>query len=107
MAAAEPRLDPQFDPEQAGIILDRLAGELRRAMVCNPDGVASVVEDSWQVLACTEAWLERERSDLARLAARVALASDPDALAGGLRQLAERLLELVDERERSARKLAE
>jgi hypothetical protein len=87
--------DPAFDPEQAGIVCDRLAGELLRAAHANPDALRSLRLDARDLLACTSAWLDR------RQACRVPTFPEevydtPQTLASGLRELAEYLLELAE-----------
>lgn len=96
MGVDEAQLEPACDPEQAGIIVDRLATELERAELANPQAVPGLQEDARELLAYLEAWLAREPSELAAGVQNISQSGDIDVLVRNLRQLAEQLLELAD-----------
>jgi hypothetical protein len=83
-----------FHPEEAGIMLDRLAIELLHAEAKNPRAVPELKEEAEQLLACVRAWLAKTfEADGAPFAAEhVAPGAEPRALAQTLRGLAEQLL---------------
>jgi len=87
-----------FDPEQAGIILDRLAGELVRTAVPDPASTG-LQRDAREFLRFLRVALSDQNSDLAFAVPRLNQDLPPDALAAILRELAERLLDMAEERE--------
>lgn len=92
-------IDPPFDPEQAGIVCDRLAGELLRAVHANPEALRSLRLDARDLLACTRAWLARCQASRVPTFPEEAY-DTPQTLASGLRDLANFLLDLAEQHER-------
>ena len=88
-------VDPAFDPEQAGIVCDRLAGELLRAARANPEALRNLRLDARDLLACTNAWLDRHQASRVPTFPEEAY-DTPQILASGLRQLADYLLEIAE-----------
>jgi hypothetical protein len=94
-------VDPTFDAEQAGIVCDRLAGEILDAARVNPDELRSLRLDARDLFGCTSAWLDRHGA--ARVPTFPEEAYDtPERLASGLRELSAYLLELADQLESKA-----
>lgn len=84
---------PGFHPEEAGIMLDRLAVELLHAQAKNPRAVPALQEAAQELLACVGAWLATFDTDELPITAQV-IASDmePGLLAQTLRGLADVLI---------------
>jgi hypothetical protein len=95
MPLDEAFFDPDRDPEQTAIILDRLAKELAHASVSNPAILPELEDDAHRFLFSIEVWLARQSGALAA-AARNGQTADITALAGELRSLAEQLFDLAD-----------
>ena len=88
-------IDTAFDPEQAGIVCDRLAMELERAAHANPEALRTLRLDARDLLACTSAWLDGHQPGRVPTFPEEAYDA-PARLAAGLRQLADYLLELAE-----------
>lgn len=93
-AGGSTRVGARLDPEQAGIILDRLAGELLLAATENPPALAALRDDARRLLAILRPLLAERAADPA--AAHITSVTDPSVVAVELRMLAERLLALAE-----------
>jgi hypothetical protein len=96
MSPDEILLEPEPDPEQTGIILDRLAKDLEHAARRNPATAAELRAEAERFLLGIDDWLARVHGELA-MAARGVRTADVDVLASDLRALAERLFDLADD----------
>jgi hypothetical protein len=87
-----------FHPEEAGIMLDRLATELVHADAKNPRAVSVLQEEAQQLLACVSDWLATrpDADEPINVAPQNVLSVEPLALAETLRGLAETLLLLAE-----------
>jgi hypothetical protein len=86
-----------FDPEEAGIMLDRLAIELAHALAKNPGAVAALQSEADELLGCVGAWLAKTDTDSLPMSARlVASELEPSELAQTLRELGHDLLALAE-----------
>ena len=91
-------VDLAFDPEQVGILCDRLAGEILRAARTNPEALRDLRFDARDLLGCTNAWLGGCRAERVPTFPEEAYDA-PEDLAAGLRKLAAYLFELADQPE--------
>lgn len=96
MVSDETQLESACDPEQAGIMVDRLATELQRAELANPQALPALIEDARQLLTYLGDWLLREPNDLAVNLRNITPSGDIEVLVQNLRCLAEELFELAD-----------
>jgi hypothetical protein len=87
-----------FHPEEAGIMLDRLAIELQHAHAKNPGAVPELRQEAQQLLTCVAAWLatRTEADEAPDAASEIAPGAEPLTLAQALRDLAEHLLLLAE-----------
>jgi hypothetical protein len=89
-----------FHPEEAGIMLDRLAIELEHAVAKNPGAVAALQSEADELLACIGEWLAASDADELPMSVRlIASELEPSALARTLHDLGRHLLlvaEVVD-----------
>jgi hypothetical protein len=88
---------PAFHPEEAGIMLDRLAVELLHALAKNPDAVPPLQTAADELLACVGVWLAAIDGDELPMNARlVAVDTEPSVLAQTLHDLGEQLLAMAE-----------
>ena len=85
-----------YDPEQAGILLDRLAGELVRASLKNPRALPDLRRDARELLICLDPWLTDQASAVSAAAHDVARGGNVSVLAEHLEELASILLDLAE-----------
>lgn len=86
-----------FHPEEAGIMLDRLAIELMHALAKNPGAVAALQSEADELLGCVGAWLATTDADDLPMSARVvATELEPTVLAQELHNLGHHLLVLAE-----------
>lgn len=87
-----------FDPEEAAIMLDRLASELIYAKTRNPQALSGLRSDAWQLLLCAAAWLSPAVDpDQPTLVAECAASEvEPLELARTLRLVADHLFLLAE-----------
>jgi len=87
---------PAFSPEEFGIMLDRLAGEVLHALSKNPGAVPRLQADVDELLGVVAAWLAEKDSDGLPMSTRVIAAEiEPSELAQTLRELADHLLDMA------------
>ena len=86
-----------FHPEEAGIMLDRLAIEIVHALAKNPGAVAALQSEADELLGCVGAWMATTDLDDIPVSARLVAAElEPSVLAQELRDLGEHLLALAE-----------
>jgi hypothetical protein len=86
-----------FDPEEAGIMLDRLGIELAHAIAKNPGAVPALQNEADELLDYVGSWLARTDPDQLPMPARlVASELEPSELAQTLRELGHDLLILAE-----------
>lgn len=86
-----------FHPEEAGILLDRLAIEIVHALATNPGAVAALQREADELLGCIGAWMAiTDPDDLPMSARLVAAELEPSVLAQELHDLGEHLLALAE-----------
>jgi hypothetical protein len=90
-ASGEPR-----DPEQAGILLDRLACELVRASLKNPEALPDLRRDARELLFCLDPLFTDEAGARTVIAHEEAWRDDVTALAQSLEALASILLDRAE-----------
>src|SRR5688500_2314086 len=90
-------LEP-FDPEEAGIMLDRLAIELLHAHAEVPEAVPALKRDAWQLLLCAAAWLSAPIEPDNPILVEQCVEADTAvlALARTLQEIADHLLVLAE-----------
>lgn len=98
MAGDEPQFGSARHSEQAGIIVDRLATEIERAALNNPQALPDLQEDARQLLAHLEDTLGGGAGEIAIRRRDIAPSGDLDAFVRKLRDLAEELLDLAESR---------
>jgi hypothetical protein len=105
MPQQEPDTCEPFHPEEAGIMLDRLAIELLHAQAKNPRAIPELQAEAHELLACVRAWFASEAggADISKPAHGADKSRrDPEpsvdvvAIAGGLREIADHLLFLAE-----------
>jgi hypothetical protein len=91
-----------FHPEEAGIMLDRLAVELVHALAKNPGAVAALQSEADELLGCIGAWLAATNADDLPMSARlVASELEPSVLVQTLHDLGQRLLLVAEVTDRA------
>jgi hypothetical protein len=88
--------DVAADAERTGIILDRLAGELERAVAESPGALAELREDARLFVRCIEPYVAGELADLEPIAEGISIVDDPGLMAGAMRVVADRFLDLAE-----------
>lgn len=85
-----------FHPEEAGIMLDRLAIELIHAAAKNPAAVPALQREADELLSCVSAWLATTDPDELPMSAQMAASElEPSELAQALHDLGRNLLVLA------------
>ena len=105
MPLEETQARQAFHPEEAGIMLDRLAIELLHALAKNPSAVPELQHEAHELLACVRAWLATQaagtdipqQADCSYVPGHETDANaDLSSVVRGLRELAEHLLFLAE-----------
>jgi hypothetical protein len=86
----------RHDPEQAGILLDRLACEIARAVLKNPQALPELRRDAQELLFCLDPLLTAEVGATAMAVHTAAWGEDASALAHTLEELACFLLDRAE-----------
>jgi hypothetical protein len=86
----------EFHPEEAGIMLDRLALELVHALAKNPGAVPALQIEAAELLDCVGAWLAATDPDALPMSSQLVAAElEPSVLAETLQDLGHDLLMLA------------
>jgi hypothetical protein len=85
-----------FHPEEAGIMLDRLAIELLHALAKNPTAVPALQHEADELLSCVGTWLATTDPDELPTSPQLTASElEPSELAQTLHDLGEHLLMLA------------
>lgn len=96
MRSEETEAGAPFHPEEAGIMLDRLAIELLHALAKNPEAVRALQVEAEELLRCVSVWLAATDPDALPMSAQLTASElEPSELAQTLHDLGQHLLVLA------------